>query len=473
MAKLVVIALAFTVAALIGFMTILAGLNFATKAREGMDENAMTAEMFDPDAPLDPSLMGNAVVMDFVVTTYFPNSKEDPLGGNDTCADGTRYWRDPNVPPERNLFAKTPDGRVIQGVVATVQDQHNPVLPWSMKDQIKLMIPAYDSQAEIHDHFATCVTDPRRLDLAMSGSAQAAKFFSELKTVCPQAKAYRDPGGSPWNSGTLMPITVIYPDEGMSFTDDGHCFPIRQKVFHYSNDWGDPRSGGRTHQGCDIFAPMGTPAIACYSGFLTTSEDRLGGHIINIRTNDQNKATYKYMHMSGYAVASGAWVNAGQVIGYVGDTGNARGGAPHTHFQVHPNGGSPVNPYPILKQWEAQSVQGDPAERATNFMRRYNFDQGLVSLASFNVECANRYGMDWRMALVAAFVESSGGRANFHPFNPFGLGQYTFGSYQEAVERYYQTIASYGFGRNAFAIFSKYNPNPVYAPNCIGVLNSI
>lgn len=102
-----------------------------------------------------------------------------------------------------------------------------------MKDQIKLMIPAYDSQAEIHDHFATCVTDPRRLDLAMSGSAQAAKFFSELKTVCPQARAYSDPGGSPWNSGTLMPITVIYPDEGMSFTDDGHCFPIRQKVYHY------------------------------------------------------------------------------------------------------------------------------------------------------------------------------------------------------------------------------------------------
>jgi hypothetical protein len=90
------------------------------------------------------------------------------------------------------------------------------------------------------------------------------------------------------------------------------------------------------------------------------------------------------------------------------------------------------------------------------------------------VECANRYGMDWRMALVTAFVESSGGRDNFHPFNPFGLGQYTFSSYREAIERYYQTIASYGFGRDAFAIFTKYRgDNPSYAPNCIGLLNSI
>ncbi len=217
MVKVVVLLLALLVAVLIFFIAILGGLNFATKAREGTDESLLTADMFDPDAPLDPSLMGNAVVMNFIITCYYPNSPEDPLGGNDTCADGTRYWRDPNVPPERNLFAKTPDGRVIQGVVATVQDQHNPVLPWSMKDQIKLIVPAYNSQAEIHDHFASCVTDPRRLDLAMSGKAQEARFFADLKTACPQARPYRDPGGSSWNSGTLMPITVIYPDWGNSY----------------------------------------------------------------------------------------------------------------------------------------------------------------------------------------------------------------------------------------------------------------
>ena len=475
MVKVAVLLIAFVIAVLIFFIAILGGLNFATKAREGTDESSLSAEMFDPDAPLDPTLMGNAVVMDFIITCYYPNSPDDPLGGNDTCADGTRYWRDPNVPPELNLFAKTPDGRVIQGVVATVQDQHNPVLPWSMKDQIKLIVPAYNSQAEIHDHFASCVTDPRRLDLAMSGKAQEGRFFADLKTACPQARPYRDPGGSSWNSGTLMPITVIYPDWGNSYTDDGHCFPFRRKCYHYSNDWGEARPGTTGHhQGTDIFAPRGEPVVACYSGLIQHSTTTWGSLNCRLVSNDGERTKYNYIHLDAYATPENVWVNAGQVIGYNGDTGDAKGTGCHVHFEVHPLGGPAVNPYPILKRWEAQSVQGDPVERATNFMQRYHFDPGLISLASFDVECANRYGMDWRMALVTAFVESSGGRTNFHTFNPFGLGQYTFSSYQEAIERYYQTIASYGFGQNAFAIFTKYRgDNPAYAPNCIGVLNSI
>jgi len=117
----------------------------------------------------------------------------------------------------------------------------------------------------------------------------------------------------------------------------------------YSNDWGAPRVGHR-HQGCDIMAAKGCPAVACVSGVVRTSEGRRQGHAIWLRGDDGN--SYFYAHLNGYAVGSGQRVSAGQVIGYVGNTGNASGGAAHIHFEVHPGGGGAVNPYPILRASE-------------------------------------------------------------------------------------------------------------------------
>lgn len=130
----------------------------------------------------------------------------------------------------------------------------------------------------------------------------------------------------------------------------GFICPMDPGVVHFRDTWGAPRSGGRTHKGTDIFAPMGQPVVAVASGTVRVYSNRLGGKSVWVY------ATYGidfyYAHLSDWAAGlkTGDSVTKGQVIGYNGNSGNAYGGAPHVHFQLHPGGGSPVNPYPTLKR---------------------------------------------------------------------------------------------------------------------------
>lgn len=111
----------------------------------------------------------------------------------------------------------------------------------------------------------------------------------------------------------------------------------------YINDFGFPRSGGRTHQGNDIFAPAGTPIRAAFAGVARESWNSLGGSSVFVTRSD---GTYVYnAHLSAFAGVNGQQVQAGAVIGYVGNTGNAVGTPPHNHFEIHPGGGSAINPY--------------------------------------------------------------------------------------------------------------------------------
>ena len=116
----------------------------------------------------------------------------------------------------------------------------------------------------------------------------------------------------------------------------------------FINDWGFPRSGGRTHKGTDMFARKGTPTLAVGDGVVTLKTNSLGGTVILLRAD--HGVTYYYAHLDGYAsgMKTGKRVSAGQRIGYVGNSGNALGTSPHLHFEMWPGGGSAVNPYPTL-----------------------------------------------------------------------------------------------------------------------------
>ena len=116
----------------------------------------------------------------------------------------------------------------------------------------------------------------------------------------------------------------------------------------YSDTYGAPRSGGRSHEGTDILAPHGTPSYAYEAGTVTRMDgNSLGGITLYLAGNSGN--TYYYAHLSGYAsgVSPGDSVAAGDLLAYVGDSGNAAG-IPHVHFEVWPGGGGGVNPYPYV-----------------------------------------------------------------------------------------------------------------------------
>jgi murein DD-endopeptidase MepM/ murein hydrolase activator NlpD len=140
---------------------------------------------------------------------------------------------------------------------------------------------------------------------------------------------------------------------GTKILISGFVFPVGDP-HSFGDSFGAPRMLGTSyehaHKGTDILAPAGTPLLACERGIVTRiGSDVLGGTKIWVK--GESGTYYYYAHLSRIedGMTDGLVVDAGDVIGYVGDTGNARGGPPHLHFQIHPGGGAPVNPYPLLK----------------------------------------------------------------------------------------------------------------------------
>ena len=124
---------------------------------------------------------------------------------------------------------------------------------------------------------------------------------------------------------------------------------------NYRDSFSAARSNGRVHLGTDIIAAEGNEVYAVATGTITKiysdAPGSLSGNGMRVARSD---GTYFfYAHLSAFApgIASGTAVSAGQLIGYVGQTGNA--GTPHLHLEVHPGGGAAVNPYPIIRAFGA------------------------------------------------------------------------------------------------------------------------
>ena len=119
------------------------------------------------------------------------------------------------------------------------------------------------------------------------------------------------------------------------------------------SSFGEPRSGHRTHAGIDIFARHGTPVVAAAEGVVVRigTTDRLGGNTVWVA--GKPSTLYYYAHLAGFrpGLRVGEHVEAGDLIGRVGNTGNARTTPPHLHFGMYPAARAfwPVDPTPLLK----------------------------------------------------------------------------------------------------------------------------
>ncbi len=157
----------------------------------------------------------------------------------------------------------------------------------------------------------------------------------------------------------LIPATASAAGDDFRFV----YFPHQDIGSDFSNDWGDARSGGRSHQGNDIFGEKHTSVVAVADGFITAMDQSpRSGYYVRITHQDGWETWYMHLNNDSPGTDDGAggsggafpeglevgmFVAAGAVVGFVGDSGNAEGSSSHTHFELH-TASRVINPYPYL-----------------------------------------------------------------------------------------------------------------------------
>lgn len=260
---------------------------------------------------------------------------------------------------EANAIAD-PD-RIIAGQVLTVPGtssapvaaEHHVVRPGETLSSIaaRYGIPVADLAA------ANGITDPDRV---LAGSR-----LTVADTPAPAAAA--SPGGASHRVAPGETLSGIASRYGVSVADlagangiadpdrivagtvltipGGWRCPVAGPV-SFINDYGVAKPGGRFHEGIDLFAPRGTPVVAPVAGRAEQIEGTRGGLQVWLHGDDGD--LYILTHLERFGAAG--HVAAGTDIGAVGTSGNAAGTSPHVHFELHPGGSGPVNPFPVLQE---------------------------------------------------------------------------------------------------------------------------
>jgi len=146
--------------------------------------------------------------------------------------------------------------------------------------------------------------------------------------------------------GVLPDLATLGIPEIKVFPSQGRC--------SFVDSWQWERSGGRRHEGVDIMGPKGLALYAVLDGTITKmygADSKLSGNALRLTTADGTYFFYAHLDSFAAGIAIGSVVRAGQIIGYMGSTGDA--GSSHLHFEVHPLGGPAVSPYPVVKAVDA------------------------------------------------------------------------------------------------------------------------
>jgi murein DD-endopeptidase MepM/ murein hydrolase activator NlpD len=187
----------------------------------------------------------------------------------------------------------------------------------------------------------------RQEEEARQAAAQeAANATSTTTRASPATTSGSDDSGASTTAPATTPTTSAPAPSVPSGT--GTC-PVAGAV-SFTDSWGAPRSGGRSHKGVDMIAARGTPIVAIFSGRVyRLSTSSLGGNSVYFYSDAGD--LYYYAHLDSYGdIGPGQSVPVGYVLGYNGSTGNAPDYLPHLHFEYHPGGGAAVNPYPLVKE---------------------------------------------------------------------------------------------------------------------------
>lgn len=196
--------------------------------------------------------------------------------------------------------------------------------------------------------------EPAQSDSQVAGAAtdQGAGSGADADAGEAELSANAGTDGAEASVETDAGEAEVSPDSGSDAGRDaaggGMACPQAQPR-SYSDTWGAPRNGGRSHEGTDIFGQMGGAVFAVTDGVIEwTRRGSSAGLWLSLQGDDGDR--YWYMHLSDFVASAGQRVSAGEQIANNGNTGNARGSSPHIHFEYHPGGGRPVNPYPLVSR---------------------------------------------------------------------------------------------------------------------------